>query len=118
MPTNIRMLAELNKQLEEVPGVVEIFNLKIGETFEMYDILDKELFQFSKDDIYEKWEMLGLNKEIWKVRNLKLLELDSKKKIFIDSLLQEQTDFKAEINSVGDNIEKLYILQDSRKFKE
>lgn len=57
--------------------------------------------------MYEKWEMLGLNKEIWAIKEKKELELDSKKKIFIDSLLQEQTDFKAEINAVEDNIEKL-----------
>lgn len=69
--------------------------------------MDKELYQFSKDDMYEKWEMLGLNKEIWAIKEKKELELDSKKKIFIDSLLQEQTDFKAEINAVEDNIEKL-----------
>lgn len=81
-------------------------------------MLEKVLFQFSRDDMYEKWEMLGLNSEIFKVKDTKETELELKKKIFIDTLLQEQMDFKAEINAVEDNIEKLYILQDSRKYKE
>lgn len=35
VPTNIRMLAELNRYLEEVPHHVDRFNLKIEETYEM-----------------------------------------------------------------------------------
>lgn len=57
--------------------------------------------------MYEKWEMLGLNSEIFKVKAFKETELEVKKKIFIDTLLQDQMDFKAEINAVEDNIEKL-----------
>jgi len=57
--------------------------------------------------MYEKWEMLGLNSEIFKVKAAKETELEVKKKIFIDTLLQDQMDFKAEISAVEDNIEKL-----------
>jgi len=67
---------------------------------ECYELLDDHLFVFRDEDILEKLYIKTYAKTIVDLRDKKEVDMESKRKIFLEQLRDEQVQFDSDIKSL------------------
>jgi len=116
-PTEVRALSELKKYILELPIIIGQMNNKIDHMYDMYEYLDSHLFDFPKEDLYEKWVLKRFSRDVYEIRDKKQIDIENKNKIFFDQLKDEQTIFESAIKDLHESVDNLITLHDPEQFE-
>lgn len=75
------------------------------------------MFDFPKEDLYEKWVLKRFSRDVYEIRDKKQIDIENKNKIFFDQLKDEQTIFESAIKDLHESVDNLITLADPEQFE-
>jgi dynein heavy chain len=98
-----------------LPNELEKLRLEMDRTFDIYTILEGFNYRFTKDELERRWNIFGSPKEIYNLVEKRERELDKKKAGFLDSMKQDQNEFKGQIDNLEMTIRDFHNNQNLKE---
>jgi len=90
----------MNEYMDNIHVDMDKLKIEMNKCFDIYTILDKFKYRFTKEDMDKKWLIYGFPFETQKLIEKRQTQLEKDKIKFCETQKQEQEDFKNEIENM------------------